>query len=130
MTRIVRTAYRYKRPPGKRKAVALEVPAVVIAKSSRRPIEEKAAAEMQLAPVSGRRGAVQPSTPRESALLAHPADPDHKRAIVTIRRTPAKLLPSGLLPDTPEEAKRRGDAADALFREIVRRATGMAKGRL
>jgi hypothetical protein len=29
MTRIVRTSYRYKRPPGKRKAVALEVPAVV-----------------------------------------------------------------------------------------------------
>jgi hypothetical protein len=29
MTRIVRTAYRYKRPPGKRKPVALEVPAIV-----------------------------------------------------------------------------------------------------
>ena len=29
MTRIVRTAYRYKRPPRKRQAVALEVPAVV-----------------------------------------------------------------------------------------------------
>ena len=29
MTRIVTTAYRYKRPPKKRKAVALEVPAVV-----------------------------------------------------------------------------------------------------
>jgi hypothetical protein len=27
MTRIVRTAYRYKRPHGKRKPVALEVPA-------------------------------------------------------------------------------------------------------
>jgi hypothetical protein len=29
MTRIVRTAYRYQRPPRKRKAAALEVPAVV-----------------------------------------------------------------------------------------------------
>ena len=29
MTRIVRTAYRYQRPPRKRPAVALEVPAVV-----------------------------------------------------------------------------------------------------
>ena len=29
MARIVTTAYRYKRPPKKRKAVALEVPAVV-----------------------------------------------------------------------------------------------------
>ena len=25
---------------------------------------------------------------------------------------------------TPEELQRRGDAADALFREVVRRATG------
>jgi hypothetical protein len=29
MTRIVTTTYRYKRPPRKRKAVALEVPAIV-----------------------------------------------------------------------------------------------------
>jgi hypothetical protein len=29
VTRIVRTAYRYKRPPRKRKPVALEVPAIV-----------------------------------------------------------------------------------------------------
>ena len=29
MARIVTTAYRYKRPPPKRKAVALEVPAIV-----------------------------------------------------------------------------------------------------
>ena len=34
MTRIVTTSYRYKRPPRKRKAVALEVPAVVRAKRS------------------------------------------------------------------------------------------------
>ena len=32
MTRIVTTTYRYKRPPRKRKAVALEVPAVVTGK--------------------------------------------------------------------------------------------------
>jgi hypothetical protein len=35
VTRIVRTAYRYKRPPRKRQAVALEVPAVVVGKNSR-----------------------------------------------------------------------------------------------
>jgi hypothetical protein len=29
MTRIVRTSYRYKRPPKKRKAAGLDVPAVV-----------------------------------------------------------------------------------------------------
>ena len=34
MTRIVTTTYRYKRPPRKRKAVALEVPAIVRAKRS------------------------------------------------------------------------------------------------
>jgi hypothetical protein len=48
---VVRTAYRYKRPAGKRKPVALEVPAVVPTKSSHRPIREKeAAAEVLFAP--------------------------------------------------------------------------------
>jgi hypothetical protein len=50
-----------------------------------------------------------------------PANPDRKPAIVTIRLKPAKILPPGLLPDTPEEHRRRGDAADALWRELVRR---------
>jgi hypothetical protein len=35
---IVTTHYRYKRPPRKRKAVTLEVPAIVTAKGSRRPV--------------------------------------------------------------------------------------------
>ena len=34
MTRIVTTSYRYKRPAKKRKAVALELPAIVRAKRS------------------------------------------------------------------------------------------------
>ena len=38
MTRIVTTHYRYKPPPKKRKAVALEVPVVVTAKRSRHPL--------------------------------------------------------------------------------------------
>ena len=61
---IVTTRYRYKRPPRKRKAVAIEAPAVVTAKSSRRPnLEAKAAAEVPLAPVSREEGAAaQPST--------------------------------------------------------------------
>jgi hypothetical protein len=126
MTRIVTTHYRYKRPPRKRKAPravgALEVPTVVTAKSSRRPIGKKAAAEMQLAPVSGRMGAVQPSTPREAERVAHPAvTTDRKPAVLIIRRAPAKLLPPGLLAETPEEHQRRGDLADALFREMKRR---------
>jgi hypothetical protein len=30
-------------------------------------------------------------------------------------------MANGLLPETPEEYRRRGDAADALWRELVRR---------
>jgi hypothetical protein len=63
MTRIVRTAYRYQRPPRKRQAVALEVPAVV-----------KAAEQVNKAVVSGNR------VPTPSA-------------IVTIRRRKRKRLP-------------------------------------
>jgi hypothetical protein len=118
MTRIVRTAYRYKRPPRRKKPVVLEVPAVITTKSSRRPIRVKAAAEMQLAPVSKeKQGAVQPSTPREAARVA-------QSAILTIRRQTARIIPPGLLAETPEEHRRRGDAADAIWRALVRRVAG------
>ena len=36
-------------------------------------------------------------------------------------RRKAARIPPGLLPDTEEEANWRADAADALWREIVRR---------
>ena len=86
MTRIVTTHYRYKRPPRKRKAVALEVPAIV----------------------------------RAGTASAAPAE-DRKPAIVTARR-PRKRYAD--VPDmTPEEHQRRGDAADALWRELLRRAS-------
>jgi hypothetical protein len=39
------------------------------------------------------------------------ANDDRKPAIASIRRTPTKILPPGLLPETPEEHRRRGDAA-------------------
>jgi hypothetical protein len=122
MTRIVRTAYRYKRPAGKRKPVALKVPAVIAAKNSRRPVREQAAAEMILQPpYPGGKGAAHPSTPRAAERVAHPANADHKSAIVTARRPRAVNLLSGLLAETPEEHRQRGDAADALWRELVRR---------
>ena len=35
----------------------------------------------------------------------------------------AASLPLGLLPDTPEEHERRGNAVEAMFRELVRRAS-------
>jgi hypothetical protein len=125
MTRIVTTTYRYKRPPRKRKAVAVEAPAVVITKSSRRqPVgrKEQAAAEVRLhTPVPGGKGALQPSTPRAAARVeSPPANDDRKPAIVTVKRKSR----FGDAPDlTPEEHKLRGDAADALWRELVRRAT-------
>jgi hypothetical protein len=94
MTRIVTTPYRYKRPPRKRKAVALDIPAVVTAKSSRRPVggTEEAAAEVPMtARTTGQQA--QPSTPREAARVAPPANDDRKPAIVTTTsRKRLKLL--------------------------------------
>jgi hypothetical protein len=131
---IVRSTYRYKRPPRKRKAVALEAPAIVTTKSSRRrPVggTEETAAEVQRAPVPEREGAVQPSTPRAAARVespanddgpTEPASPPAASAIITARRRGKRF---GDAPDlTPEEHQRRGDAANALWRELVRRATG------
>jgi hypothetical protein len=101
MTRIVTTHYRYKRPPGREKPVALEVPAVVKAAD----------------PAKAHR-----RTKRAGASAAPAANDDPRPAIVTARRPRATVtLPDGLLADTPEEHRRRGDAADALWRELVRR---------
>jgi hypothetical protein len=125
MTRIVTTHYRYKRPPRKQKAVALEAPAVVTTKSSRHPPvrgTKEAAAEVTRAPTPVREGAVQPTTPGAAARVEPPpANDDRQSAIVTIKRKSR----FGDAPDlTPEELQRRGEAADALWRELVRRATG------
>ena len=81
MTRIVRTAYRYKRTPGKRKPVALEGPAIV-----------RAGKPLGTARTQPETSGTQPAMPT---------------TIVTARRarSSAKLLPHGLLPETPEEAK-------------------------
>ena len=100
MTRIVTTHYRYKQPPRKRKAVALDVPAVV-----------KAAKVQRFHDVT-------------SAPQPEPAAEARESAIVTIRSRKHAMLAHLLEDLTPEEHRRRGDAADALFREIVRRATG------
>jgi hypothetical protein len=106
MTRIVTTTYRYKPPPRKRKAVAIAGPAVV----------RKRAA-----------GAVEPDDQSNfdaasTEVPQQPATDDRKPAeIVTARRPKARRVD---VPDlTPEEYQRRGDAADALWRELVRRAT-------
>jgi hypothetical protein len=80
---------------------------------------------MQLAPVSSKekQGVAQPSTPHAAERAAAPGVRfSDTSAIVTTRRPKAAAsLPPGLLADTPEEHRRRGDAADALWRELGRR---------
>jgi hypothetical protein len=62
---------------------------------------------------------VQPSTPREAARVAPAANVARKPPILTIRKLGKRVAD---VPDpTPEEHQRRGNAADALFREIERR---------
>ena len=81
---------------------------------------QASAAEAERGPAGGAgdraEGAAKPETPPA------PANDDRKSAIVTARRPGARS--SVDVPDlTLEEHQRRGDAADALFRQIVRRAT-------
>jgi hypothetical protein len=93
---IVTSTYRYKLPPRKRKAVPLEGPAIV-----------------------GRRAT---PTPQASAPKPAPANDDRKPVIVTARRWRRRF---GEVPDlTPEEHRRRGDAATELWREIKRQIAG------
>jgi len=123
---IATNAYRYKPPPRKRQAVALEVPAIVT--RAKKPTRVSTSDEAK--PANDDRKPVIITRRKRPALrieaLVEPKDPPHaneerKSAIVTIRRKPGRF---GNAPDmTPEEHKRRGDAADELFREIVRRAT-------
>jgi len=65
MTRIVTTTYRYKRPPRKRKAVALEVPAVVqLSKPGNRPEHQPARH-----PDDGKESAIVSTTSRKRLKL-------------------------------------------------------------
>jgi len=103
MTRIVNYVHRYKRPP-KRKPITIEGPAIV---------RKRASAD---------------ATPPRPAEDPTPANDDdrkpppgaRKSAIVTIRR---KSRFGDTLDLSPDELKRRADAADALWRELVRRNT-------
>jgi hypothetical protein len=98
MTRIVTYAHRYKPPPRKRKAVALEVPAIT-------PGKGRAGNDNRAAP------ALLPTDGKKSAPV-----------IVTTKSRRASVF--GDAPDiTPDEHRKRGEAADALWRELVRRAT-------
>jgi hypothetical protein len=97
---IVTSTYRYKRPPRKRKAVALDVPAIVMP-----------------APTKKRQGPVIRLGTKGAEAVND--NGDRKSAIVTAKNLRRSRF--GDVPDmTPEEHKRRGDAADALFREMKR----------
>ena len=120
---IVTTSYRYKRPPRKRKAVALEAPAIRHSEKQPPPHrDERGGAEASEPPAittTGQRA--QPSTPRETARVAPPANDDRKTAIVTVRRRGKRFFDA---PDlTPEELQRRGEAASAMWSRLVGRAT-------
>ena len=113
MTRIVTSTYRYKRPPRKRKAVPLEGPVIV---RKRGKVDAVAPPDRVEEPAPGN-----DNRPGTSTSMDDPP----KSAIVTVKRRPGRF---GDAPDlTPEEHRQRGDAADALFREIVRLAAGKAR---
>ena len=89
---IVRTSYRYKRPPRKRKTAAIEVPLIVTI----------------------------PREKLRRVAKADEANAERKSAIVTAKhpRRPSRFAD---VPDmTPEEHKQRGDAADELLRRFKR----------
>ena len=121
MSRIVTTTYRYKPPPKRkgRKLAVITGPAIVAAKKSRHRVLEAAAAEVEEMHTarSERADDIQPSTPPGKGST--PANDDRKSAIVTGRKP--RSWRSDVPDMTPEEHQRRGDAADALFREMKRR---------
>jgi hypothetical protein len=115
MTAIVRYAHRYKHPPRKRKPVALEVPAVVRAGKRTAAGSTEAAARVSGSkpPLSGAEAGQGNPTTSSAA--------NRESAIVTVRSRKAATIPPGLLPETPEDHKRRGEATAAMRREMVRR---------
>jgi hypothetical protein len=81
----------------------------------KRPPRKRKAVQLE-GPAIVRKGAAKPETTPATA------NDDRKSAIVTAKRRRERF---GDAPDlTPEEHHRRGEAVDALFREMVRRAAG------
>jgi hypothetical protein len=101
---IVRTDYRYK-PPPKRKPSPSIPQRIVSAKQPKPPV-----------PVIDKTVVATPRRPAaQAAAISNPR-------IVTAPRK--RMTRFGPVPDfDAEEHQRRGDAAEALFRELVRRAT-------
>ena len=49
------------------------------------------------------------------------ASDEPKRSALVTARKPARAIPDSWLPDTPEEHKRRGELADAMFQKMKRK---------
>ena len=115
---IVTSTYRYKPPPKRKGRKLAEI--IVTAKGSRRPVGVGEAAAEVRTHAHLAASDIQTSTPLGKAPA--PANDDRKSAIVAARK-PGSWRPA--VPDmTPEEHKRRGDGADAMFREMKRRIGG------
>ena len=136
-SRIVTTTYRYKPPPKKRKAVAIAGPAIVRKVKAAKGVHTADTPKPGQAPPppanDDRKPAIVTTTSRSKRGRSFAvAEPDEAKdsvaetmqrpasAIVTARRQGGRVD----VPDlTPEEYQRRGDAADALWRDLVRRVT-------
>jgi hypothetical protein len=119
MTRNVTTTYRYQRPPRRKQAVALEVPAVVTVSGKPRSRPEKVSVAAIFNP---QRSLTDPPVANDERVPATSSHDDTRSAVVTIGK-PGKRFAD--VPDsTPEEQQRRADAADALWREPVRWVAG------
>jgi hypothetical protein len=115
---IVTTTYRYKPPPKRkgRKLAKITGPAVIAVKGSRRPGPLRgggqAAAEVRKENAHPQRA----GDAQSSTKAPVPANDGRKSAIVTARKP--QTWRSDVPDTTPEEYRRRGDTADALFREM------------
>ena len=108
MARIVRTAHRYKRPPRRKKPVALGVSAVVRAASKPGPGPT---------PAPGKPEPALTEPANDDGKPAPPPAAVRKSAIVAIRRR-SRFSPVADL--TPDEVRRRADAADTMMQDFKR----------
>ena len=117
MTRIVSYVHRPKRPPrNKAQAAAITGPAIVTGKG-KRTLRQFADVVASDEPAN--------ETSRHAGEVARRRKNQWRPGTIVTAKNPHRRGKLGDVPDmTPEEYERRCNAADALFRELVRRATG------
>jgi hypothetical protein len=132
MTNIVRSTYRYKRPPKRKKAVPLEVPVVRAADPAKIRKRAKAApSESTLATPAvistGRKRTASSATPPASPAPEPAPNDDRKPSAIVTARKPGKRTVE--VPEVSEEEHRRvGDLADAMMAEFKRVIAEKTKG--